>query len=268
VQPRGRNKVREIQVSFEKRCRASTPFKHLGAERPSLAILVDLGAEFRLRPRIKLIVRTRSLCSWVAVTSVLQVALMVALATHTFLGYAQAGGLLHGDYGNHAHGSLVAIGLGSLMAAMCAIFLYLVHLASLGTRSLPSVARTLRAHLGWRTRSIIVLIASLLLFGMEAGEQLAAGRFDGALSAFGDIPVLGLGLIVLFSAAGSALLRALCDWLIDAHACIVSLISFLLRDRTAAGPLRTRFNGELLASIRYACDASPANGERAPPAFR
>jgi hypothetical protein len=211
---------------------------------------------------------TRSLCRWVAVAGVLQVALMVALATHTFLGYGQAAGLLHGDYGLHAHGSIDAIGLGSLAAAMWAIFLYAVHLAGLGARSLPSLARAFRAHLGWRTVAVIGLTASLLLFGMETGEQLAAGRFDGALSAFGDIPALGFGLIVLFSAAGAALLRALCDWLIDAHTQIVSLISFLLPNHTAPGLLRARFKGELLASVRYACDASQVNGERAPPAFR
>jgi hypothetical protein len=153
------------------------------------------------------------------------------------------------------------------VAAMSAILLYIVHLAGLGTRSLPSLARALRAHCGWQTVTVIGLIASLLLFGMETGEQLAAGRIDGALSAFGDIPALGFGLIALFSAAGTALLRALCDWLIDAHTRIVSLISFLLTDRTSAGPLRARFKGELLAAVRYVCDASQANGKRAPPAF-
>jgi hypothetical protein len=219
-------------------------------------------------PVLSIIVRTRSLYRWVAVAGVLQVTLTVALVTHTALGYAQAGGLLHGDYGRHAHGSIVSIGLGSLLAAMCAIFLYAVHLAGLGTRSLPSLARAFRARLGWQTVTVIGLVASLLLFGMETGEQLAAGRFDGSLSAFGDIPVLGFGLIALFSAAGTALLRAVCNWLMDAHTRIVSLISFLFTDRTAAGPLRARFNGELLAAVRYVCDASQANGKRAPPAFR
>ncbi len=212
--------------------------------------------------------RTRSLYRWLATAGVLQVTLTVALATHMFLGYAQAAGLLQGDYDRHAHGSIVAIGLGSLTAAMCAIFLYTVHLAGLGTRSLPSLARDLRAHLGWQTVAVIGLLASLLLFGMETGEQLAADRFDGALSAFGDAPALGLGLIILFSTAGNALLRALCDWLVDAHTHIVSLISFLFTDRTGAGPLRARFKGELLAAVHYACDASQANGKRAPPLFR
>lgn len=211
--------------------------------------------------------QARSLYRWVAVAGVLQVTSAVALAAHMFLGYAQAGGLLRGDYGHHTHASLVPIGLGSLTAAMSAMFLYAVHLAGLGTRSLPSLARALRAHLGWQTVTVLALIAALLLFGMEAGEQLAAGRLDGALSAFGDTPALGLALIVLFSAVGNALLRALCDRLIDAHTRIISLISFLLTDRTAAGPLQARFNGELLAAIRYACDASQANGTRAPPVF-
>lgn len=211
--------------------------------------------------------QARSLYRWVAVAGVLQVTATVALAAHVLLGWAQAGGLLHGDYSQHAHGSLVLIGLGSLAAAMCAIFLYAVHLAGLGTRSLPSLARALRAHLGWQTVSLIALIAAVLLVGMETGEQLAGGRFDGALSAFGDTPALGLGSIVLLSAAGNALLRALCDWLIHAHTSIVSLISFLLSARIAPAPLHARFNGEFLAAIRYACDASQANGKRAPPGF-
>ena len=212
--------------------------------------------------------QARSLYRWVAVAGVLQVTSTVALATHALLGYAQQAGLLHGDYGGHAHGSLVSIFLGSLMAAMCAVFLYVVHLVGLGTRSLPLLARALRARLGWQTVTVIGLTASLLLFGMEAGEQLAAGRFDGALSAFGDIPALGFGLIALFSAAGAALLRALCGWLIDAHTRIVSVISFLLTDKTGPRPLRARFNSELLASVGYACDVSQANGKRAPPVFR
>jgi hypothetical protein len=213
-------------------------------------------------------VQARSLYRWVAVAGVLQVTLSVAFVTHMCLGYAQAAGLVQGDYSHHAHGSLAPIGLGSLTAATCAIFLYTVHLAGLGTGSLPSLARVLRAHLGWQTVAIIGLLAMLLLFGMETGEQLAAGHLDGALSAFGGVPALGLGLIVLFSAAGNTLLRALYDWLIDAHTHIVSLISFLFSDRTAAGPPQARFRGELLAAVRYACDASQANGERAPPVFR
>ncbi len=212
--------------------------------------------------------QARSFYRSVAVAGVLQVTLMVALVTHMFLGYAQTAGLLQGDYDRHAHGSIVAIGLGGLTAAMCAIFLYTVHLAGLGKRSLPSLARALRVHLGWQTVAVIGLLASLLLFGMETGEQLAAGRFDGALSAFGEVPALGLGLVVLFSAAGNVLLRALCDWLIDTHTHIVSLISFLFTDRTAAQPLQSRFKRELLAAVLYACDASQANGKRAPPAFR
>ena len=182
--------------------------------------------------------------------------------------YVQTAGLLQGDYGRHAHGSIVAIGLGSLTSATCAIFLYTVHLAGLGRRSLPALARALRAHLGWQTVAVIGFISSLVLFGMETGEQLAAARFDGAFSAFGDAPALGLGLIVSFSAAGTALLQALCGWLIEAHTRIVSLISLLFVDRAAAGPLRARFKGELLAAVHYACDASQANGKRAPPVFR
>jgi hypothetical protein len=197
------------------------------------------------------------------------VTLTVAVVAHMVLGYAQAFGLLQGDYGRHAHGSIVAIGLGSLTAAMCAIFLYIVHLASLSMRSLPSLARALRAQLGWRTVATVGVAASFLLVGMETGEQLAAGHFDGLLSAFGNVPALGFGLVVLFSAVGNALLRAFCNWLIRAHAQIVSLISFLLlKDRsTAAGPLRARFNGGLFEAVSYAYDTSQVHGKRAPPPF-
>ena len=137
-------------------------------------------------------------------------------------------------------------------------------------RSLPSLARALRAQLGWQTVAVIGVAASILLVGMETGEQFAAGRFDGLLSAFGNVPALGFGLIVLFSAVANALLQAVCDWLIGAHAHIVSFISFLLlRDRsTVAGPLRARFNGGLLGAISYAYDAAQAHGKRAPPVFR
>ncbi len=210
----------------------------------------------------------RSLYRCVAVAGVLQVAFTVALATHTFLGYAQFAGVLGGDYSSHAHGSLVSIVIGGLTAAACAILLYVLHLAGLGTRSLPSLARTLRARLGWQTVIVIGLIAALLLIGMETVEQLAAGRFDGGLSAFSDAPALGLALVVVLSAAGTALLRALCGWLIDAHTRIVLIIRLLLRDRADARPLGGRFQGELLAAVGYACDASQANGKRAPPAFR
>ena len=214
--------------------------------------------------------QARSLHRWVAVAGVLQVTLTVALLSHIFLGCAQASGLLQGDYDRHAHGSVVAIGLGSLTAAICAIFLYVVHLAGLSGRSLPSLARVLRAQLGWQTAAMIGVAASLLLAGMETGEQLAAGHLDGPLSAFGNVPALAFALIVLFSVAGNAVLQALCKWLIGAHAHIVSLVSFLLlRDRGKfAGPPRARFNSGLRVSVSYAYDASQAHGKRAPPTFR
>jgi hypothetical protein len=216
------------------------------------------------------IVHARSLYRWVAAAGVLQVTLTVALLSHILLGCAQTSGLLQGDYGRHAHGSVAATALASLTAAMCAIFLYVVHLAGLRGRSLPSLARALRAQLGWRTVAIIGVAAALLLAGMETGEQLAAGRLDGPLSAFGNVPALGFGLIVLFSAAGNAVLRALCNWLIGVHAHIVSFVSFLLlRDRgEPAGPLRAPFSCGLRVSVSYAYAASQAHGKRAPPTFR
>lgn len=210
----------------------------------------------------------RSLYRRLAIAGLFLVTFAVTLATHAALEYAQSVGLLHGDYGSHTHASLVPVALGSLTAAVCAISLYAAYLANLDKRSLPSLARALRAKLGWQVTVAISLAASVLLFGMEASEQLAAGRLDGLLSAFGAVPAYGLGLIVFFSAAGNAILRALCTRLIAAHTRMVSLVAFFLQDRTAdPGPLCALFRGELPSALCCACDASRAHGKRGPPVF-
>ena len=171
----------------------------------------------------------RSLYRRLAIAGLFLVTFAVTLATHAALECAQFAGLLRGDYGSHTHASLVPVALGSLTAAICAISLYAAYLANLDKRSLPSLARALRAKLGWQVTVAISLAASVLLFGMEASEQLAAGRLDGLLSAFGAVPAYGLGLIVFFSVAGNAILRALCTRLIAAHTRMVSLMHFFYR---------------------------------------
>ncbi|MGC2634129.1 MAG: hypothetical protein WA215_07950 [Candidatus Cybelea sp.] len=210
----------------------------------------------------------RRLYRRLAIAGLFLVTFAVTLATHAALEYAQFVGLLHGDYGSHTHASLVPVTLGSLTAALCAISLYAAYLANLDKRSLPSLARALRAKLGWQVTVAISVAASVLLFGMEASEQLAAGRLDGLLSAFGAVPAYGLGLIVIFSAAGNAILRALCTRLIAAHTRMISLIAFLLQDRTAGPePLCALLRGELPSALCCACDASRVHGKRGPPVF-
>jgi hypothetical protein len=193
----------------------------------------------------------------------------VTLATHSMLAWAQSARLLRGDYGEHLHGFVAPIAFAGLTAAAAALFMYVLHLAGLDTRSLPLFARAFRARLGWQAVGVTALVASLALIGMESGEQLAAGHFDGFASAFSGAPAVGLGLILLFSAATNAALRALCAWLADAHARIVFAIMFLrrFRDETAA-PALARSRRDSLAAICYVCDASHAYGKRAPPVPR
>jgi hypothetical protein len=211
---------------------------------------------------------TRSLYVWVAAAGALSVTLATALATHSVLEAAQSVSLLGGDYGSHAHGALVPVGLTSVTVAVLAILLYVVHLSGLDSHSLPLLARALRARIGWRTVALCAVCACLVLVGMETAEQFAAGRFDGFSSAFGGVPAIGLGLIVLFSTAGNALLSALCDWLAGAHNRIVVALAFLLRLRdTAAPPTSGRSKRAKLTSFRYACDVSQVHGKRGPPSF-
>jgi hypothetical protein len=202
----------------------------------------------------------------VAVGGFFSVTFAVALAAHTAIGIAQSVGLPGGDYASHPHQALFPLGLASLTAGLSAIFLYAVHLAGAGFPSLPSLARSLRTRIGWQSFVAIALGAGLVLVGMESAEQLAAGRYDGLLSAFGGSPGIGLGLILLFSAAGNALLRALCNWFAGAHARITHVLSYLFRRRGGdASPARERSRRTTLPVFRYACDAPQALGKRGPP---
>jgi transposase len=193
----------------------------------------------------------------------------VTLATHSMLAWAQSAGLLRGDYGEHLHGFVTPIALAGLTAGAAALFLYGVHLVDLDTCSVPLLARAFRARLGWQAVGVTALCASLALVGMETGEQLAARHFDGFSSAFSGAPAVGLGLILLFSAAASAALRALCAWLADAHTRIVFAIMFLRRHcgKDTAPALAGSWRASL-AAVCYVCDASHVYGKRAPPVPR
>jgi hypothetical protein len=210
----------------------------------------------------------RSLYVWVAAAGTLSVTLATALTTHLVLEAAQSASLLGGDYRSHDHGALAPVGLASATVAVLAIVLYVVHLSGLDSRSLPSLARALRARIGWRTVTLCAVCACLVLVGMETAEQFAAGHFDGFSSAFGGVPAVGLGLIVLFSAVGNALLSALCDWLAGAHTRIVIALAFLRRLRDAAAvPAAASFKRANLTTFHYTCDAPQVHGKRGPPSF-
>jgi hypothetical protein len=209
---------------------------------------------------------SQRLSACVAVAGILSVAFAVALGAHTVLSLGQSAGLLGGDYSSHNHQGLFPVALAGVTVALGAIFLYVVHLAGAGGSSLPSLARELGRQIGWRSVALTALAACLVLAGMEAGEQLAAGRFDGLFSAFGSSPIAGLGLILLLSAAGNALLQNVCRWLAGAHAQIVLAIAYLLsRREIGANPCRARSKRVALTVFRYACDIPQALGKRGPP---
>ena len=210
----------------------------------------------------------RLLRGGIAGTAMLFATCAAALGTHAALEWTQAIGVLPGDYGRHAHGLLAPVALGALTIGAAALFLYAAHLAGLGTRSLPSLARQFHASLDWRAATTIAAGAALLLVAMESSEQLACGRFDGFLSAFSGVPAAGIGLIAALSAATVCALRAFCRWLACAHATLVFAIQFLRRVHpiaAATGRIRSWLKPVL---SRYAVDAAHAFGMRAPPFSR
>jgi hypothetical protein len=223
-------------------------------------------ADFPCAGANNVFVSARKLYAWVAAAGILSVAFATALAAHAALYVAQSAPLLGGDYHRHAHGAVFPVGFAGLTAALGAILMYGIHLASLDSRSLPSLARAFRARIGWQTIFLTALAASLVLVGMETAEQFVAGQFDGVSSAFSGVPEIGLALLVLFSAIGNALLRALCDCLAQSHARIVLAVAFLLCSRNAHSVLPSRVSKrKLLTTFRYACDAPQAYGKRGPP---
>lgn len=210
----------------------------------------------------------RKLRLWVAVTGISSIACSAALATHAVLELAQSVALLGGDYGRHAHSALLPLGLAAVTAGVLAVCLYAVHLIGEDVNSLPALARHFQARIGWRTTAASASAACLILVGMETAEQFAAGHFDGFASALGGVPALGLGLIVLFAAAGNVASSALCKWLATAHTRIVLALAFFLRLGAKASTLSSRRCRRTAAiALRYSCDVSQIHGTRAPPSF-
>ena len=209
---------------------------------------------------------SRRLSACIVVAGFLSVTLAVALAAHASLGLGQSLGVLGGDYASHRHQGFFPLAVAGLTAALSAIFLYAAHLAGARPSSLPSLARGLAARIGWRSVAVTAFAACLVLVGMETAEQLAAGCFDGLDSAFGGSPVTGLGLILLFSAVGNALLRRVCNWLAGAHARIIVAIAYLFRRRDPSANLHCAHSRRVaLIAFRYACDLPQALGKRGPP---
>ena len=109
----------------------------------------------------------------------------------------------------------------------------------------------------------------LILLGMEISEQLAAGRFDGLMSPLGSAPIVALGVIAIFSAVGTWLLRLFCAWIAGAHARVIVALSFLL-GTWGGSPLllsRRRRRG-VSGRLGYACEFSHVRGTRGPPSLR
>ncbi len=208
----------------------------------------------------------RRLHGSVALAGFLSATLATAFLAHLILEIAQSTGLLSGDYGRHTHGAVFPVGLGAAVVGLCGVFLYAMHLAAVQDRSLPSIAHGLRRRIGWQAIVWSALGAGLVLLAMESAEQLASGGFDGVASAFGGVPLVGLGLILLISSLCNGLAWVVCSWLANAHAHLVSVIALLLRRRRSG----EHFTGQrpkraALAAFDYTWDASQAYGKRAPP---
>jgi hypothetical protein len=211
-------------------------------------------------------VSTRRLHAGIALAGLLSVTLATAFLAHLILEIAQSTGLLSGDYGHHGHGSVFPVGLGAAAIALCGIFLYAMHLADVTGSSLPSLAHDLRKRIGWQAIACGALGACLVLVAMESTEQWASGSFDGVASAFGGVPLVGLGLILFICSLCNALAWVVCNWLVNAHARLVSVIALLLRLRSFGAPLTGHLSKRTaLTAFDYTSDASQAHGKRAPP---
>jgi hypothetical protein len=199
-------------------------------------------------------------CGFVFVTSA------VALGAHTMLALGQSLGVLGGDYGAHAHATVLPVGLAGFTLALCAAFSYIVHIASAGRRSLPSLARAFRRCIDWRKTVLLSVSAASLLAAMESAEQALGGHFDGPGAAFGATPVAGFAVVLVASAVAVALARSVCDWLASAHSRIAMVVACLLRPMYSfALPAAWRTKRHALTTVDYVWDTSLAHGKRGPP---
>jgi len=211
---------------------------------------------------------SRALGRWLPRAGAALICCVSALAAHAVLEFGQRSGVLRGDYDSHAHGMVFPVLLGAAAAGISALALYVLHLAGAQPGAIPSIARRSAAHFGWQSATVAAVAAALLLVGMETAEQLAAGRFDGIASAFGNVPVVTLALIACFSFAATAGLRACCRWIAAAHVHIVVAIAALLRADDASARIILRSPRPRVAQGAYDCGASRIYGRRGPPILR
>ena len=200
----------------------------------------------------------------------LSASFLTALAAHALLGGLQAAGLLQGDYGSHAHGSVLPVTLCAVTAISLASLCYVLHLAGLERGALPHVARALRARVGWQTVLGVAAIAVLCLAGMETAEQFAAGHFDGLASAFSSSPVIGLVAVAALAIVVNGLAGSVCGWLAGAHERIVRLLAYALR--TLFAPSARPASSYALAAVANSDACRPylsrVHGRRGPPVPR
>ncbi len=208
----------------------------------------------------------RRLCSGIALTGSVWLALATAFVTHAILQAGEHAGLLQGDYGRHGHGALFPVASAGAVIGLGGCFLYVLYLANVDRRSAPSLARALRKSIGFHSVVAGALGASLILLAMESAEQLAAGSLDGDASAFGGAPLVGLGLILIVSSIFNALAAVFCNWLANAHAKLVFVVALLLRPHCGVpGPIGCHAKRTSLTTFDYVWDAAQIHGKRAPP---
>ena len=137
-----------------------------------------------------------------------------ALVAHVCLNALSPIGLA-GSYRVHTHPTLVPA---ACVAVLCCGFTVLVLLGhALDCRRTGTIRAAARAfasiHLA-RSVAAVAAAGCTTLWCMESIEQLAGdGQLDGMLSAFGNNPLLGIGIVVLAAAALLICLRRSAGWL-------------------------------------------------------
>jgi hypothetical protein len=229
--------------------------------------IIFLASRGRLRRRSRKTDRMRGTYRWLATAASLLVTSAAALGAHAVLQALQGFGLVAGDYGSYAHTSVGPMFGAALFAAAAIFFLYVAQLAKLDACSAPILARAARAQLqGWKAVLHATAGAAALLAGMEFVEQCAVGRFDGWLSAFTSVPILGLAIVALASALAVAILRAVCAWLAGVHERIVRTLVFLLEPRrNSSAPIAIGRAANFVPVAVRPHELARYRGRRAPP---
>jgi hypothetical protein len=189
-----------------------------------------------------------------------------ALVAHGAIAAATSAHILPSDYGAHPHGALPLLFLLLGTAGGFAGLMYLLHVSSTGPRSLPTLARACRSRLTWRIFPAIVVASCAVLMATEFVEQASAGHVDGVLSAFSDVPTIGVGIIAMTCAFVLVAARAILGWLIETHAAIATVLWTLvarLQPKATSG-LYARL-ALLITPVISARATARRSGKRAPP---